>query len=145
VKVIRSGEARGDTTHTLSAGLEYQRGVLVSGAYTLVYNASDSVGESIVRHRVMVLASAKPVWDIYVHLIGALQWTVFTDGLFVSQQLFLEEDDENQNSLTAKVSREIAHRVSAELKYSLYVSEFSSGGLSFTRQVYFAGVSWKYD
>ena len=145
VKIIRSGEARADATHTLSAGVEFHRGVLLSGGYTLVYNASDSVGESIVRHRVMLLASAKPIWDVYVHLIGAVQWTTFTDGLFVSQQLFLEEDDENQNSLTAKLSREIAYRVSAELKYSLYVSEFSSGGLSFTRQVYFAGVSWKYD
>ena len=63
----------------------------------------------------------------------------------MSQQLFLEEDDENQNSFTAKLSREIAYRISGELKYSIYVSEFSSGGLSFMRQVFFAGVSWKYD
>jgi hypothetical protein len=145
MKIIRTQSLREDGTHILSAGFDYHRGVLVSGGYTLLYNESDSVGETIFRHRAMLLLSAKPFWEIFVHAIGTLQFTTFVDGLFVSQQLFLEEDDENQNSLVIKISREIGHRVSAEMKYGLYVSEFSSEGLYFIRQVYFAGLSWKYD
>jgi hypothetical protein len=126
-----------------SIGVEYVHKILISGSYSILYNPSNSAGESILRHRVAAVFTAKPVWEIYINIMAALQYTQFIDGIYVSQQLFLEDDDENQNSVVVKLSRAIGKGFSAELKYGIYWSEWSTDPMSFSRQVFYAGVAWK--
>jgi hypothetical protein len=142
---IRSDQGRFDEDHTLSASLEYQSIFILRGTYYFEANNSNSAGESLLRHRFGAVSTFTPFWEIYIDISATLQFTSFTDGLSVSQQFFLEEDDENQTSFIIKISRSIFGPVALEARYALYRNQFSQQDIHFFRQVASLGLSVSYD
>ena len=141
----RTNQSRLDENHVVSASLEYRSDFILRGAYYFQLNNSNSAGESVQRHRVGATGTFTPGWDIYIDLKATLQFTQFTDGLSVSQQFFLEEDDENQTSFSARISRLIYGPLAVEARYALYRNQFSEQDIRFMRQVVSLGLSMTVD
>ncbi|MCG3172561.1 MAG: hypothetical protein GMKNLPBB_00715 [Myxococcota bacterium] len=143
---VAQGEAsRSDNLHALSFNLSWTGSFIAEGGYLLQINNSNSVGESITRHRVTAGVTFVPFWEIFAQLQGQLQFTRFGDGIFLSQTLFLENDDENQSAVMAAIGREIGSGFTLQGQYKLFASEFSRNGAVFTRHVITFGITWRFE
>ena len=72
---------------------------------------------------------------------GALQWTAFPDGIFLSSDILLLNDEENANSASVRLARPLSDSVDVELRYALFQYQLVAQKLSYQRQVAFVGLS----
>jgi hypothetical protein len=107
-----------------TAGLSYAfRGPFhLSVGYSYLDQTSNSYGETMRRHRVSVTAGFSLPARFTLMAAGALQLTSFPDGIFLSQDLQVVEDDENSSTVTVKLVRPVHPNVALDLRYALYVN-----------------------
>ena len=72
---------------------------------------------------------------------GALQLTQTPDGVYLSPDLQVVEDDENSSSVTLKIVRPIREHFELDVRYALYVNSLPDAQFFYLRQVISAGVS----
>jgi hypothetical protein len=129
----------------LTAGASYNfRGPVALGlTYTFQEVSSNSFGETVLRHRVSGNAGMRLPWKVTLLAQGSLGFTAYPDGIFLSPEIILVEEDEGQNSLSLKLSRPVSERVDAEVSWGLWSTRLPRNGLTYTRQVFGVGFTWR--
>lgn len=127
----------------LGAGLGYSfRGPWqASLTYSFVDEGSNSYGFRLTRHRITGTWGARLPWSLLLLAQATVQLTSYPDGIFLSPQQLLSEDDENHNGVSVKLLRPITDRLDVELRASLYQNSLRDSGLSYLRQVTWLGLT----
>jgi hypothetical protein len=130
---------------SLVAGMGYTyRGPLALGlTYTYQELNSNSRGETVRRHRLSGSAGMRLPWRITLLAQGGLGLSSYPDGIFLSPEILLVEEDEAQNSLSLKLARPLSERMDLELSYALYGTRLPQNQLSYFRQVAGLGLTWR--
>ncbi len=116
------------------------RRVFVSLGYVVVRNNSNAFAESYTRHRLFGILGFRLPADVTVSTRGAVQVTQYDEGLSLSRQYFLQEDDESQNSLSLLVTRPFLGGLHLEGQLAWYGNELARGGVKFSRTTATVGV-----
>jgi hypothetical protein len=129
----------------LSAGATYTfRGPLALGlTYSFQEVSSNSFGETVLRHRLSASAGFKLPWNVTLLTQGSLGFSRYPDGIYLSPEIILLEEDEGQNSLSLKLVRPLGTHLDWELSYALYGTQLPRNHLSYLRQVGGVGLSWR--
>jgi hypothetical protein len=129
----------------LSAGTGYTyRGPLALGlTYTFQEISSNSFGETSLRHRLSGSAGIRLPWNVTLLAQGTLGLSRYPDGIFLSPEIALLEEDEGQNSLSLRLARPLNERVDVELSYAIYGTNLPRNNLSYFRQVGGLGFTWR--
>ncbi|MHB8419250.1 MAG: hypothetical protein ACYDCL_14330 [Myxococcales bacterium] len=145
--VLPSGATFGqrfDWYHVATAGYSLEAPFVLSVDYSFTDDRSDAYGESFLRHRVQILLGVALPWEIYLVATGALQITSYPDGLYLSPELLLLEDDDDLNDISIKVSRDLGKGFGLEVRYGYYRNDFQQNGLAYERQVAYLGVVYRH-
>jgi hypothetical protein len=118
--------------------------VVLSATYSFIYDNSNAYGESLLRHRVEVLAGFSLPWELYLVATGALQFTSFPGGLYLSPELLLLEDDDDLDEISVKISRDLGKGFGLEARYGYYRNDLQQNGLTYERQVAYVGVVYRH-
>lgn len=124
---------RSDTVVSGSAGYRYRGPFTLGIEYRFSSQRSNSLGQTSIRNRVVASGGVVLPWQLTLLAQGAVQLTRFPDRVFLAQDLFLLDDDENLNSLSVKMSRPIAPWVDAELRYAFQQAALPVNGLHYLR------------
>lgn len=135
--------SRRDSVLSGGGGYSFRGPLLLTLAYGYTEQRSNSFGESSLRHRLTATLGWRLPWQLTVLGQGALQLSRYPDGVYLSSELRVAEDDESHNSLSLKLVRSLTEHVEAELKYGLYQDRLATNGLGYLRQLGWAGLSWR--
>lgn len=138
----RSSSRRLDRVLGAGLGYEYRGPVRVRADYSFFEQNSNSFGQSSSRHRLSALFAARLFFKLNLVSQAALQITDFPDGILLSPEIVLLEDEENSNSLSVKLVRALTDKLDAELRYAVYYYRLSGNDLSYLRQVGWCGLSF---
>jgi hypothetical protein len=129
----------------LSAGAGYTyRGPLALGlTYTFQEISSNSFGETVLRHRLSGSAGLRLPWNVTLLAQGTLGMSRYPDGIYLSPEITLVEEDEGQNSLSLKLARPMSEHLDVELSYGVYGTNLPTLQLSYFRQVLGVGLTWR--
>jgi hypothetical protein len=138
-------ERRADWFHEGFFELTWVRTVLLSAAYGLQVNQSNSFGQSLLRHLVSGKLATRLPWQLY--LTVKVQLFVNRSVLLadpVNSQSLTSIEDENRNAFIADLERPIGKTgVAVEARYSVYTNELGSSTTHFLRHVAYLGVSYR--
>lgn len=117
------------------------RGFVITGAeYLFRAQRSNSDYENTDRHRFSGFLTVPLPFEVTGNLVAAIQ---INTGVSVTQTRLPFDDDENQNSLQAQLSRRLTDAVGLEVRYALFANQFSTAGVRFFRQTFYLGVSYR--
>jgi hypothetical protein len=141
------GEKRADFFHEGTLELTWLRVVLVSAAYSLQVNTSNSFGQSLLRHIVTAKLATRLPWELYVTLKGQLLVTRYLDPVLldrqVNSQTFISIEDENRNAVVADLERPLGRSgLAINARYSFYTNELTAAPVTFLRHVVYLGLSY---
>jgi hypothetical protein len=138
-----STEKRFDWFHIATIGYTLQRPVLATLTSSFIYDHSNSWGESYVRYRLEGLCGVNLPLDFTFTGTAALQFTTYPDGIYLSPQVLLVEDDDNLTELSLKLYRELTTSLSLEARYSIYRNDLSQSVLAYRRQIFYIGITFR--
>lgn len=140
----RTTDKRKDINHSVMLRMNYDDDILISIAYSPEINNSNSAGESVFRQRFQISIASQILYDIYLNILLSFMISSFKDGILISDQLLLVNDNENRNYIIIKLSREILRNLMLEMRYSYYYSEFSNYITRFSRYTLAFGICLKF-
>jgi hypothetical protein len=137
---------RSDPFFSVGLGYSFRGPFHLTVAYSYLDQTSNSYGETMRRHRLSATAGFRLPAKFTLLTTGALQLTSFPDGIFLSPDLQVVEDDENSSSLTLKLVRPVHQHVDLDLRYALYVNVLPQQmvgreALVYVRNVFSLGVT----
>jgi hypothetical protein len=132
---------RKDTAMSAGASYAYRGRVHFSAGYLYSDQSSNSWGESLRRHRFFATAGFPLPWELAVLTSGTLQLSSYPDGVYLSPELLVVEDDENSSSISLKVLRPIGPHLEVDLRYAIYVNAFPQNQLFYVRHVASVGIA----
>ncbi len=146
---VPTGEGRADLNHSL----------VVEGVYTgrrmysLLYGAevvdSNSYGQASVRQRIAAGVTTELFADMFLTARAMVRLNTFLDPLLLARDLqnqnFVSIEDENRNSLSVHLSRDITRHWGAELRLAVYSNEFATKELSFRRETAYFGLLYRFE
>jgi hypothetical protein len=138
-----AGRDRADTFLMAGAGYSYRGPFALTVSYSLADQSSNSFGESSVRHRLAATGGFRLPWKLTLLCQVALQLTRFPDGVFLSPEVILAEDDENHNSVSMELVLPLTEKIDVEIRYALFQNFLPENDLSYFRQITWAGLSWR--
>jgi hypothetical protein len=148
--IVSGADGRADWFHEGTLELGWLRWVLLSAAYTLQYNQSNSFGWSLLRHVITFKLGTRLFWELYLTIKGQLMVARYLDPQLlgsaaqVTTQTFVTIEDENRNAIIVDLERPIGRTgVSVEARYSFYTNELTALPVSFLRQVVYLGISYR--
>jgi len=138
---------RADLMHVVLAELAYTGDRIYSIRYQAQLNDSNSFTQSFVRNR-LDLGITTELWaSLFLTARATVQYNVFLDSLLITQdvnsQTFVSIDDENRNSLSLVLSRDLSEALTAEARYVVYSNEFATRELDFRRQTAYFGFVYR--
>lgn len=139
----RSLGRRRDVALSAGAGYTYRGPLALGLTYTFQEISSNSFGETALRHRLSGNAGLRLPWDVTLLVQGALGLSRYPDGIYLSPELTLVEEDEGQNSLSIKLARPMGEHLDMELSYGVYGTSLPTFDLSYFRQVLGLGLTWR--
>ncbi|WP_426749226.1 hypothetical protein [Myxococcus sp. Y35] len=130
----------------LTAGASYTyRGPLALGVtYAFQEISSNSYGETLQRHRLSANAGIRLPWRVTLLAQGSLGFTGYPDGIYLSPEIILVEEDEGQNSLSVKLARPLTESLDFEMAWGVWSTRLPRNDLTYTRQVFSTGFTWRY-
>lgn len=134
---------REDGALSVSAGWTYRGPLALGVTYAYQEVGSNSFGETVVRHRLSASAGVRLPWSVMLLAQGALGLSHYPDGVYLSPEIVLLEDDEGQNTLSLKLARPLGAHLDVELSYAAYGTRLPRNGLSYFRQVAGVGLTWR--
>ncbi|QSQ19998.1 hypothetical protein JY651_32585 [Pyxidicoccus parkwayensis] len=134
---------REDGALTAGATYNYRGPVALGLTYAYQESTSNSFGETVLRHRLTGNAGVRLPWRVTLLAQGTLGFSSYPDGIFLSPEIILVEEDEGQNSLSLKLARPISEKVDAELSWGLWSTRLPRNNLTYTRQVFGLGFTWR--
>lgn len=113
---------RFDPFFVVGGGYSYRGPFHLSASYAYLDQTSNSFGETLRRHRISATAGFKLPAQFTLLTTAALQFSLFPDGIFLSPELQVVEDDENSTNVTVKLVRPVWKHVDLDLRYAFYVN-----------------------
>lgn len=138
--------SRSRSDGTLQASVSYTyRGPLNLGlSYAYLENSSNSLGESLRRHRFSASLGVRLPWKLTLLAQGALGFNLYPDGIYLSPEIILVEDEESQNMLAVRLVRPLTPTLDLELSSAVYgSSRLPDTELSYFRPVVGVGLTWR--
>jgi hypothetical protein len=137
---------RFDPFFSVSVGYSYRGPFHLTVGYSYLDQTSNSYGETMRRHRLSATAGFRLPAKFTLLTTGALQLSSFPDGIFLSPELQVVEDDENSSNLTLKLVRPVHPHVDLDVRYALYVNVLPQQradreALVYVRNVFSLGVT----
>jgi hypothetical protein len=139
------GVARTDAAHTVTLGWQHKGDFVFGAGYAFTLNQSTVRGAIYQRHRIFFRGALEMPFDITGALQGQLQLSRYPEGIFVGEQL-LGDNDENQSSMEARLTRPMGEKWDLFLGLSVYGSELAGQtgpDYTFLRGVLMVGLSWR--
>ncbi len=133
-----SSEPRVDEEVQVGFGVEVRGPWLGELRYLFRRQRSSSPLENVDRHRVVGALTLALPFRIDLGTQAALQ---VSDGVSLTDQQLLAEDDENQTWVRVLLRRPIDGPVHVELRWALYANQFGNVEASFLRQTVSVGVA----
>ncbi len=129
----------------LGAGVawSYRGPFTASVGYTFLDQGSNSYGERLTRHRLTATGGVRLPWELMLLAQGSLQLTSYPDGIYLSPEQQLAEDDENHNSLSLKLLRPLTDRLDVELKGAGYHNVLPQNGQRYLRTTLWLGLNFR--
>lgn len=140
--------ARADLMHVAAVELGYTGNVIASLRYELAVDASNSFGQSFVRHRIEADFTAELPWQsIFFSARGVLQLSQFLDPVLLTRDIgsTFTIEEENRNALIAHLTRDFGPHWAIELKLAFYANEFATQELQFRRLTAYLGAIYTWD
>ncbi len=134
---------REDGALSASVGYTYRGPLALGLTYSFQEVGSNSFGETVLRHRLAGSAGVRLPWKVTLLAQGALGLSRYPDGIYLSPDIILVDEDEGQNMLSLKLARPVRKSVDVELTYGLYSTNLPRNGLSYSRQVFGLGLTWR--
>ncbi len=141
--VSASPGRRQDGALVAGVGWAYRGPVKLSLSYAFQEVSSNSFGETVLRHRLIGSAGVRLPWRVTLLAQGTLGLSRYPDGIYLSPEIILVEEDEGQNSLSLKLARPVSARVDLELSWGIWSTRLPRNDLRYTRQVFGVGVTWR--
>lgn len=152
--VVAGQSRRHDLVHT--AGLRVRQRIAVTRAvllllelsYGLVVTDTNSYGSAVLRHHLQLLLAVHLPAGFGVQLLGRLQFTDFTDGVYLEGDLYEPEADEKENSLVLRLHVPLLAGLSVLLQGALFSNDFQSSQVNvegFRRWTVSAGLAYRLD
>jgi hypothetical protein len=116
----------------------------LSAGYAYYDQTSNSWGETLRRHRFTATAGVALPWGVTALASGALQLSTFPDGVYLSPELTVVEDDENSSWVTVKVVKALGAHVDLDLRYAFYFNALPTNQFQYVRHVVTVGVAFSY-
>lgn len=143
---VPTSDERVDLHHGFGAEVLYTSERIYSARYDISVNDSNSYGQSWVRQRLEAAITSELFWDIFLTARGAVRLNLFLDPLLlardVQSQSFVSIEDENRNSLSVHLTRDVGDEWAVEGRYTIYSNEFATEELRFRRQTGYVGLVW---
>lgn len=140
----RTLPGRSDSVFYVGASYSYRGPFALSGSYSFSDQTSNSFGEAQQRHRLGASFGYRLPWKVIALAQASVQLARYPDGVFLSPEIILVEDEENLNSLTLKLSRPLSRRFDVEVRYGLYAITLSRNALNYLRQLGSVGVTARF-
>ncbi|MBF5046580.1 hypothetical protein IR215_29570 [Simulacricoccus sp. 17bor-14] len=134
---------REDQELSAGVGYAYRGPVALSFGYGFQELASNSYGETLLRHRLSASAGVHLPLQFTLLAQGALVLSHYPDGVFLSPDIILTEDEEAQNNLSLRLVRPLTRSLDLELSGGIYGTRLPRNGLSYTRSMAGVGVTWR--
>ncbi|MCB0308075.1 MAG: outer membrane beta-barrel protein, partial [Bdellovibrionales bacterium] len=146
--------SRKDREYSISSGIRVQSDFIFNGSYTFQSADSSNPALSFDNHRVNLglsvplLSKPNDLGEplVNIHLLGTLQIRNYPSvfGFTVEGERFLLSgaEDDNFNSITAKLTVHPHKHWVCESKYTRYSNELSSSQIAFRRSLLYGGVRY---
>lgn len=134
---------RSDAVISVAVGYTYRGPFQAMLQYAYLDSSSNSWGETQRRHRISGSLGVRLPWRFTLLATGALQMSSYPDGVFLSSDLVVLEDDENTNNLTVKLVYPLGPKVDVDAKFAVYYSRLARNDLNYLRFVGSLGFSWR--
>lgn len=110
-------------------------------SYSYFDQASNSFGESVQRHRLNATAGVRLPWELT--LLASVTWqpAVFPEGVYLSPDLTVLEEDENVSSLTLKLVRPLSKYFDLDVRYAGFLGFLPQNEFLYLRHVVSVGVA----
>jgi hypothetical protein len=135
-----------DRYHRAGVELTWTGEFVASVGYQVVVIASNSYGQSLIRHRAQASVTRALPFELYGTLLAIVQLDTFLDGLVVetdpNNQSFTSLDDENRSSLQLRLGRPVSDAWSIEARAAIWRNLGSSDN-TFERELVYAGVIYQ--
>ena len=148
---------RRDNAFFVGVGYAFRGPFVFSASGSYFDQSSNSYGESNRRLRLTLDGGFRLPWKLFLLAQVNLQTTDYPDGVFLSPEVILEEDAENHNAISLKLARPITEHLDVEVRVAAYQNRLRQEGkppggststaqtdLYYSRQLYQAGVTWRY-
>jgi hypothetical protein len=132
---------RQDNYFTVGAGYTFRGPFHLSVGYAYFDQTSNSYGETIRRHRVSLTGGFQLPWKLTLLTAVTAQFSFFPEGVYLSQDLTVVEDDENASSLTVKLVRPVNKHVEVDVRYAGYLNFLPQNQFLYLRHVVSAGLA----
>ncbi len=131
------------TDSVWQAGVSYSyRGPFhLTVGYAYYDQASNSFAETLRRHRLFANLGLRLPWALMLFGTLTLQLGLFPEGVYVTPELQLGDDDENSSSGTLKLVKPLTKHIDFDLRYAIYVNVLPKSGYVYLRQVASVGVA----
>lgn len=140
---------RSDLYHAGGVEVTYTGERVVSAAYQLVYADSNSYGQSLLRHRLILSATAELPGGFIGTATLTGQLDQYLDTLIlardVQNQSFTALDDDNRSSLQLRTAHPVSAHVSFEARAAYWTNLGGPAGVDFRRLLVYAGLVWAND
>ena len=138
-----SNLARNDTFTMTGVDVTRTGRILLGLGYALQYNASNSVGETVIRHVASARVAAALPLALYLAARADVLFAFYRDGVPVVQATdmttmtggkpYATIEDENRSSVRLDLSRDVGDRLRALLRYTFYANELSNSSGTYRR------------
>lgn len=138
-----STDPRRDTALLVGAGYSLRGPVSLTVSYSYLEDDSNSFGETVQRHRLSVALGFRAPWELVVTLTAAAQLSSYPDGVFLSAQYQLAEDNENANGLALRVAKPLGEHWDLQVDGGLYYAQFPGNQLTYLRGLLTIGATFR--
>ena len=139
-----TGFRRVDLFHLAAIQAVYTGNRIFSGSYELQVTDSNTRGFSFIRQRLQLGVTTELLAEVFLTVEATIQLDIFLDDVLLDSGVGETIDDENRNAVSAHLSRALTPAWTGELRYALYLSQFTDDVRQYQRQILYAGVVYQY-
>lgn len=134
-----------DTFFIVGVGYQYRGPWAFGFTYSFMESDSNSFGETLRRHRINLNAGVKLFWELSLMGNVVLQLAQYPDGVYLSEELIVIDDDESQNQVSLKLARPLGDYFEIDFKWQLFFNKLVRNDLTYLRNTFTLGISFRLD
>ncbi len=135
---------RKDSYFSVGAGYQYRGPWQLAADYAFTDSTSNSFGQSFRTHRLSLRGGVHLPFGFLALAQGVLQLVQYPDGVYLSPDLIVLEDDENSSSVSLKLLHPLGRHFEVDARYGFYFARLPNNGLNYLRHVVTVGLAFHY-